>query len=492
MRYHISNSSHVCILDNPGCPPVETANGLVTEMNGKPVRSVLAKTPLEAWGKTLLSLGLIDEIMFGAALLELQSAREEGFNEVKDKLDAVNKKRRDDRAKDKQRRSDRNSVEGDDDMSQGTDVDGAPNMNKMESDKGDKWKDTPPEEIELREKLSELQNNLEDAKKRSKAASLNLANAQIATISPFAANPFLSRDISLETSWLAAAIKKERVKMGNTGNKRKIVNPATMMDKSDTFFIPKIERLVEGLPGTEFAPSYVFRVNRSTSAGNQAWIHEAKIRHQKSQVKKQEKAQKVAKQAEAKVKVELERGLKRKLKEEEAADKKRLKEEDEEKKKRERIEKRLSQLSLQMDDRLFKEACMMREKNILNFVRGMNKEFTRRRRAAELAVGHKIDRLTSSPSIISSSNILAPFGQTLPPLSKILYDVEVVRVWDFLHSFSDAFSTSATPTSLPSLDSLQDAINCLKTNACDQRKRSNAIKLFKGIAIDLCKVISPR
>lgn len=293
----------------PGCPPVETGDGLVTEMNGKPVRSVLAKTPLEAWGKTLLSLGLIDEIMYDAALQTLQSSRENGFNEAKDKLDAVNKKRRDDRAKEKTRESNRNSIDGDDDKSQGTDVDGAMMDDKMDTDKEER----SLEEIELREKLAEMQNKLGAAKKRSKAASFNLANARIVTISPFAANPFLCRDDSgtLETSWMAAAIKKERAKMGNTGNKRKIVNPATLMDKSDTFFVPKIEKLVEGLPGTEFAPAYVFHANRSTSAGNQAWIHEAKIRHQKQQQKQQEKKQdkalKAAKHVEAKAKVEQER-----------------------------------------------------------------------------------------------------------------------------------------------------------------------------------------
>lgn len=81
----------------------------------------------------------------------------------------------------------------------------------------------------------------------------------------------------------------------------------SMMDKSDTFFTSKIERLVEGLPGTEFAPSYVFHANRSASGGNQAWVHEAKIRHQKQHQKKQENSRKVTNQGNAKAKVEEER-----------------------------------------------------------------------------------------------------------------------------------------------------------------------------------------
>ena len=166
------------------------------------------------------------------------------------------------------------------------------------------------------------------------------------------------------------------------------------------------------------------------------------------------------------------------------ADKKRLKQEEDDQKKRDRVNKRLAQLSSQMDDRLFKEACMMRERSIMNFVRGVAKEFGRRRKATELIVGNTIDR--------STTTVLVPFGEMLPPISRT-YDVEVVRIWDFLHSFSDIFSklTAPSSTSIPSLDALQDAIVCLKTNGCDKEKNSKATELFKGIAIGLCKVISP-
>ena len=203
-----------------GCPPVETGDGLVTEMNGKPVRSVLAKSPLEAWGRTLLSLGLIDEIMYEAALKALHVARNEGFSEDKDKLDATSKMQRVDRAKEKV-----NTMDGDDNKSQGTnDID-----DQMDAETTVLKVECSSEEVELRQKLAEMQKKLEFAKKRSKAASLTLANVRIATISPFAANPFLCKDdsASLEKSWMLAAIKRERALMGNTGNKRKIVTPST-------------------------------------------------------------------------------------------------------------------------------------------------------------------------------------------------------------------------------------------------------------------------
>jgi hypothetical protein len=144
-----------------------------------------------------------------------------------------------------------------------------------------------------------------------------------------------------------------------------------------------------------------------------------------------------------------------------------------------------------MDDRLSKEACMMREKSIMNLVRAMNKEFVRRRKAAELIVGNKVDQLSSSSiPTNSTSSFLVPFNEMLPPLSRS-HNFEVVKLWDFLHSFSNIFSLSTTPVSPSTLDDIQDAINCLNNNECDKQKRSHATQLFTGIAIDLCKVISP-
>ena len=319
-------------LYNLGLPPVETEDGYVTEMNGKPVRSVLAKSPVEAWGKTLLSLGLIDEIMYTSALQTLSVARDEGFNEVKSKMEAANakieaanKKRRDERAaknevptkvhgtrgassspvkrgtsssppilhdpgssskpdssseppilhdplndsietgdddnksqEDKSKEESNGVVDTDkkidsvkDDAEKKMDVeedkkeDSGKEADKKIDDDTDKKTDEvkqddtdkkkvkeerSEEEIELRKKLAEMQNKLEAAQKRSKDASVGLANARIATISPFAANPFLAKDDSskLETMWMSSAVKNEKAKMGNQGNKRKIVTPATV------------------------------------------------------------------------------------------------------------------------------------------------------------------------------------------------------------------------------------------------------------------------
>ena len=135
---------------------------------------------------------------------------------------------------------------------------------------------------------------------------------------------------------------------------------------------------------------------------------------------------------------------------------------------------------------------MARERNVMNLARGMTKEFARRRKAIELIVCNAIERdAASSSSIDTSSTVLTKFGEMLPPVARI-YAVEVVRIWDFLHSFSEVFSKSTELSTIPSLEILQDAFVCLKTNGSDKQKRLQAVVLFKGIALDLCKVISPR
>ncbi|KAL7522117.1 hypothetical protein ACHAWX_006804, partial [Stephanocyclus meneghinianus] len=480
----------------PGCPPIQQDNGWVTELHGKPVCSVLANTPLEAWGKTLLSLGLIDEIIYEEALKTVQKSREEGLSEARDRIDAANKKRRDDRAKERTRQSARFSMDSriDDDGTY------AESKGIGDSEIGDGSMDTDEQaeapsarEIQLREKLEELKKELEDAKKSSRSVSVDLARARISLISPFAANPFLcgADATSQEMSLMAAAVKKEKSKMGNTGNKRKVVTPATMMDRSDTFFTQEIERFIEGLPGSEFAPLYVFHANRTAAAiSNHQWIHEMKVRHQNALQKKLEKERKAEEEAEAKANIEREKLMKRKAKEEEVANRKRQKEEEEEQKRRERVEKRLTQLTLQMDERLIKESYFLRERSVMTYVKALSKEFFRRRKIADTVVAHKMDQLL--PTISDTKSTALPiYCEMLPPLSDRLYDEAVVRIWDFLHCFRDAFVENGSNASLPTLDSLQDAIDTLKKGDPNDNKYAAAIELIEDIAISLCRAISP-
>ncbi len=452
---------------------MERGNGQVKDICRKPVHSVIAKTPLEAWGKTLISLGLIDEVIYEAALKSLQKSREDGLAEAREKIDLANRIRREARAKEKNRLPKGSGQE--EDEKKGDDEFDAKSKSETSENESD-----PPSlhEIELRMKLEELEQVLLEAKSQSKAACENLTSLRISTLSPFASNPFLCTEESLaqEMNWLSAAVKKERSRMGYTGNRRKIVTPASILDKCDTFFTIETEKLVEGLPGSEFTPSYVFHSNRTAAASNYAWVHEAKVRQQNELNKKLEKERKIKEDSQAKAKVEREKERKRKLRQEELDKRKRLKEEEEELKKKERADKRLSQLGLQMDERICKESYNIRERSIVNFARSMTKEFNRRRRAAEIVVAHKVD----SPSVSSLSNTstsLFPFREMLPPLSRE-YDEDIVRLWDFINSFKDAFYGSNPDSSPPSIDTLQNAIDCLNDPKDD--RRYNSVELLSN------------
>ena len=126
----------------------------------------------------------------------------------------------------------------------------------------------------------------------------------------------------------------------------------------------------------------------------------------------------------------------------------------------------------------------------MTYVKALNKEFFRRRKIADAVVAHKMDQVLPSSSD-TKSTAFPIYHEMLPPLSDRLYDEAVVRIWDFLHCFHDAFVGNSSNVSLPTLDSLQDAIDILKKGDLDDKKYAAAIELIEGIAISLCRAISP-
>ena len=198
--------------------------------------------------------------------------------------------------------------------------------------------------------------------------------------------------------------------------------------------------------------------------------------------------------------ISLNREQKKKARQDAIDEKKRAKLDADEEKRRERIDKRMAILGNQMNDRLMKEAASVREKSMMNFVRGLNKEFVRRRKAAELVVGNAVDKTSGAfvdPD--ESGAALGTFAEMIPPLGK-RYDLEVVRIWDFLHSFADAFVGAASDEEegdtgdgrLPSLDTIQETIDCLKNESATRKERDEAVNVMNRIGVLLCQVISPR
>eukprot|EP00978_Attheya_sp_CCMP212_P001898 scaffold3907_cov36-Attheya_sp.AAC.1 len=490
----------------------------VTELNGKPVVSVAGKSAIEAWAKTLIKFGLVDEIMYENAMETLEGARMEGRAEVMGKIEAQKSQRQQAKQRYYQKQKDED-VKSRDDSKGAIDedhtekeepvpivvrvVDGeavSSNMRMDSSDEEDEGNDKEPmteEEENLRQQMKDLLEQHEEKRKQARVQSVVLADARLAAIGPFLTNPFLDIESnqSQQASWLATVIRKEKSKMGSTGNKRKIVTATDLLERNDTFFNSDIENLVEGLPGSEYCPSYVFHDFRGggSAAASQAWVHEAQIKQEKER-EKRVKALKEAKEKESQMR---QKELKRKERDEERESRKRQKMEEFEEKKRQREEERLSRLSVQVDDRLFKEACFQREKVVQLMAKALGKEFARRRRAAEILSSHVVETSKSEKLVqVSPSNEL--FTKELPPLWKRRYDGDVLRVWDFICSFRPIFEVDAKEASrLPSLDELQDAIDVLRNKitiedaASTIKSKEEAIERLTKLSIALCKPLAP-
>ena len=469
----------------------ETGEGCTLDikmLKGKSVKSVIGTSPIEAWGKLLIEFGLIDEIMLESSMEALEDARKESLADIRERVDGKQKQRQ----KDKEKHKPiivrvRNGVAVDfDKIFKNEEYSESLSLSHI---------DNPDErERALEERVKDLINQYEDRHKKSLQIASELAEARTSMIGSFLANPLPNNESSLnqQSAWLATVVRKEKAKMGSTGNKRKVVTATDLVERNSTFFNHDIECLVEGLPGSEFCSTYIFNefrsggVNGNASGNNHAWLQEVQARQEKE---KQKKA-KIAKENKLKASQQREKELKRKAREDERENRKKQKLEEAEEKKKAREEERLSRLSTQVGERLFKEACFQREKVILAAAKFLGKEFIRRRKAAETLSTHNVERTKLEPFHGKYRNIVnVLFEEKLPPLSK-LYDVDVLRIWDFLSSYNDAFKEMHSLSKLPSLDELQVAMNCIKSNDCTVAERNTAIDLLINLAVLLCKPLA--
>ena len=541
-------------------------NGIIEidELRGKPVTSVIGTTPLRAWGKALIKLGLIDEIMLQSALEAREIAQAEGRAEAEEKLENKKAQRQQTRSKVLQKQVDAMSVE-DESATEGTskpqngellkeeegaektgsgpvESDELPRKDEAKSESATELKSsgdavdmakngkreqpiavsssgvdssvngekaTPqndgprPEnvnelkeeegigaaieaepaseaEMDLRRQVEQLQGELATLQAEDREASIALADARIATIGPFLINPFHERGATLtqESQWLSAAIRKEKSKMGSTGNKRKIVTATDLLERNDTFFNSDIEALVEGLPGSEYCTQYVFQAFRAGGAAvvSQAWVHEARLRQEREREKHARSASK-SKADESQLR---EKDRKRRRREDERDARKRQKQGEMDEKKKARAEERMTRLNVQVDERLFKEACFQREKVILLLAKNLAKDFAIRRKAAELISAQTIVDNRSKKNDTSDA-----VAREIPSMGRV-YDEDVLRVWDFFTTFGSMFLERGYLPSIPSLDSLQDAIDVLRDDQESLKSRSDAIEQLVQIAIALC------
>lgn len=445
-------------------------NGSVelTHLKGKPVTSAIGSSPIAAWSKVLVRLGLVDEVMVEQAIEAIKASRDDGLAEAKGKVDGskLAKLKKDD------------TPAGDDEAD-------APAEN---GDAGEQAEETPnsepmsEKEKEWRERAAALRAEMEEAKEEDRAATIALANARVNLLGPFMCNPFCDSEGSAnhQASWLATAVRKEKTKMGSTGNKRKIVTAVDLLERNNTFYNGDIEGLLEGLPGSEYCSTYLYQSTRASgnAAVSRAWVHEAQLRQERDK----EKRMKQSKEAKAKASQQREKELKRKRREDERDERKRQKLGEEEDKKKARAEERMARLQVQVDDRLFKEASFQREKVIVTMAKNLAKEFTRRRKAAELVASQSVvETKRRHPSVTTVED--------LPPLSKV-YDEDVLRIWDFIATFGSFFVERGFVEEVPTLDSLQNAINALRGTGKTDMSKGEATLSVSNLAVFLCKPLA--
>ena len=463
----------------------EEGNVELKELGGKPVSCALGTTPLEAWGQALIKLGLIDEVMYENGLKAVKAAREDALREAKEKMEGKTKaSRKSDAGDDKGRMGSMSTT------ASAMEEDDAANSNDNGEAAVKQGEDSEREfpsdrEKYLQEMVKILTRKLEEAVAEDGEAAVNLADARIAALGgPMLCNPFSHDSKSQQANWIGIAVRREKTRMGSTGNKKKVVGAADLLERNDTFYNPDIESLIEGLPGTEYCSAYVFQTQRSggtAGASNRSWIHEAQLRQEKEALRRS----KLAKDAQAKENIEKERSKKRQKQQKIRDEKKRQKLEEEEEKKKVRIEERLARLRTQVDERLFKEASFQREKVVTALARSLGKEYQKRRRAAEIVSGQSVVETKDEAQLVDEDGLSLVLSD-----STRIYHEDVVRIWDFVSTFGSFFVERGYLTELPTLDSLQNAIDCLRNRSSRKLPREEALSTVKQLAIALCKPLA--
>lgn len=188
------------------------------DLNGKPVYSVIGTTPLRAWGNVLIRLGLIDEIMLEDAMESVEQSRREGLQEAKDRMHPRSNRKKDSTAVDLTAAFTVTPDELREDKKEGD------SEADVTMDDPDREPASAEEEALLKE-IEEVERELANAYTRQEQVVSDLSLERQRALGPLLCNPFTIDEASKsqQASWLATAIRKEKGRMGSTGNKRKIV-----------------------------------------------------------------------------------------------------------------------------------------------------------------------------------------------------------------------------------------------------------------------------
>jgi hypothetical protein len=167
----------------------------------------------------LIKLGLIDEIMLEDAMESVEQSRKEGLQEAKDRmLPRSNRKKESTAAVDSTATSSVNTDEPREDKKEG---ESEPDVTMDDPDR----EPASAEEKALLKEIEDVERELANAYSRQEQLVSDLSLARQRSLGPLLCNPFTMDEASKsqQVAWLATAIRKEKSRMGSTGNKRKIV-----------------------------------------------------------------------------------------------------------------------------------------------------------------------------------------------------------------------------------------------------------------------------
>ena len=348
----------------------------------------------------------------------------------------------------------------------------------------------PPsaEEESLLKEIDIAENALIEACRLQDEVVSDLSDARQLASRSLLCNPFTMDESSKiqQISWLAIAIRKEKSRMGSTGNKRKIVTAVDLLERNDTIVNQDIEALIEGLPGSEFCQSYVFQAFRSGGSGaSRTWVHEAQARHEKEpmqllQLTGRETCSDSPKEKKRKQQQSPQR-------EDGGSNRKKPKVSNFQEKLKVRVDERLARLDIQINDRLRKEAATQREKLVATMVKSLAKEYGRRRKAAEVVAAQTV----LEGKVLHAESYQVPHLGPLPAPCAV-YNETVVRTWNFLSTFRGFFLGRGYLTEMPSLQALQNAIDSIEDGAglkC-QMDKDEAVSFLTNLAVALCKPLA--
>lgn len=485
------------------------AEGIILIPQQQPTRQKnhlsYGNTPLEAWGNLLITFGLIDEVTYQKAQVNVSLQQQKRLTEAEDRLKQLQHQRRQAKLRHKQKKMGI-PQEGEGHTPTATlaaELDEQSTMIAVEENVEDEEK-LLAKFVELKDQYAQLlDHSLKLQRQVSQARWDSLGDKPY---SHHQHDSILHATPKQQQLWLTSVFRREKSKIGSTGNKRKIVNAADLLHRMDTFFNPEIEKLIEGLPGSELCPNYIFKSLRgSVIAGTTstnasvvlasssvlpAILSSKSLLTQQEPSPKQEQTKRIEKQREDyqcksahrkdqqnMMKLSQEESikqLKRKAREEVQEQRKQQKLEEEQEKKKARQEERLARLAIQVEDRLFKEACFQREKVVAAAQRAAIKENGRRRNAAEKVASfmieqrHGIEKEVDEVSLGIDGLIKEEFAQSLPKFSSLRFHQDVLRIWDFMHTFQAAFidasaaAVNGPSAGLPSLEEMQKAVDSLR------------------------------